>query len=135
MNATIISDAINPTDGLVQMEIAEKDYGHRVAKVDKISSRKCIEVPAVSIPTLLRRLKWDRISLLKIDIEGHEKLLLSENASWLGMVDAMCVECHDDFTSNDLRSLTEPFGFLPPEQLPGIWLVRRSSEVQSEPPP
>jgi FkbM family methyltransferase len=135
VNATIISDAINPTDGVVQMEIAEKDYGHRVAKVDKISSRKCIEVPAVSIHTLLRRLKWDRISLLKIDIEGHEKLLLSENASWLEMVDVMCIECHNDFTSDDLRSLTEPFGFLPPEQLPGIWLLRRSSGVQSQPSP
>jgi FkbM family methyltransferase len=131
VKATIISDAINPTDGLVQMEIAEKDYGHRVANVDRRSGRKCIEVPAVSIPTLLRRLKWDRIGLLKIDIEGHEKLLLSENASWLGLVDAIFIEWHDESTSGDLRLLTEPFGFLPPEQLPGIWLVKRSTESVS----
>lgn len=129
VEATIVSCAINPIDGPLLMEVAQKDYGHRVAKIDRTSGQQYIEVTAVSVPTLLHMLKWNRIGLLKIDIEGHEKILLSENAGWLELVDSICIECHEDFTSNDLRSLTEPFGFLPPERLPGIWLLRRSNGI------
>jgi FkbM family methyltransferase len=129
VKAIVISNAINPTDGHLLMEVGQKDYGHRVVRADKTSGKQCIEVPAVSVPTLLRIMKWDRIGLLKIDIEGHEKVLLSENAGWLELVDAICIECHDDFTPNDLRSLTECFGFLPPERLPGIWLLKRRNGI------
>lgn len=130
VKAIIISGAVHPTDGRLVMEVAQKDYGHRVAKPGATSGEKYIEVPAVSVPTLLRILKWDRIGLLKIDIEGHERVLLSENASWLGLVDSVCIEWHDDFGSNELRRLTERFGFLPPEQLPGIWLLRRPNGIR-----
>ena len=133
VKATIVSGAVNPTDGRLMMEIARKDYGHRVAQPGEPFGEQCIEVPAVSVPSLLDMLKWDRISLLKIDIEGHERILLSENAKWLDLVDSICIECHDGFSSSDLRLLTEPFGFLPPEQLPGIWLLRRSNTVRVEP--
>jgi FkbM family methyltransferase len=126
VKATIVSGAIHPSDGRVVMEVAREDYGHRVAKPGETSG-EYIEVPAVSVPTLLGDLKWDRIGLLKIDIEGHERVLLSQNASWLGLVDSICIECHNDFSSNDLRSLTERFGFLPPELLRGIWVLRRST--------
>jgi FkbM family methyltransferase len=129
VKAIVVSEAINSTDGQVVMEVAQKDYEHRVGRVNKTSGRQYLEVPAVSVPTLLRMLKWNRIGLLKIDIEGHERILLSENASWLELVDAICIECHDDFSSNDLRSLTERFGFLPPERLPGIWLLKRPTEI------
>jgi len=126
VKATIVSGAAHPSDGRVVMEVAPKDYGHRVAKPSGTSG-EYIEVPAVSVPTILKNLKWDRIGLLKIDIEGHERVLLSQNASWLAMVDSICIECHNDFSSNDLRSLTERFGFLPPEELRGIWVLRRSN--------
>lgn len=134
VKATIVSGAVNPTDGRLMMETARKDYGHRVAEPGVAFGEQYIEVPAVSVPSLLDMLKWDRIGLLKIDIEGHERILLSENAKWLDLVNWMCIECHDGFSSNDLRLLTEPFGFLPPEQLPGIWLLRRSNAVLVEQP-
>jgi len=134
VKATAISGAVHPTDGRLMMEVARKDYGHRVAKPCETSGEQYIEVPAISVPTLLRMLKWNRISLLKIDIEGHERVLLSENASWLDLVDAICIECHNDFSSNDLRLLIEGFGFLPPEQLPGIWLLTRLNGIRSQEP-
>jgi FkbM family methyltransferase len=130
-NATIISGAVNSTDGRLVMEVARKDYGHRVARPGETPGERQVEVAAFCVPTLLAMLKWDRIGLLKIDIEGHERILLSENASWLSLVDSICIECHDGFGPNDLRRLTERFGFLPPERLPGIWLVRRSSGIRS----
>jgi hypothetical protein len=74
------------TDGRLVMEVARRDYGHRVARPGETSGEQYIEVSAFCIPTLLGMLKWDRIGLLKIDIEDHERVLLSENASWLSLV-------------------------------------------------
>jgi len=71
VKATIISGAVHPADGRLLMEVAGKDYGHRVVKHSETVGEQYIEVPAVSIPTLLGILRWDRIGLLKIDIEGH----------------------------------------------------------------
>jgi FkbM family methyltransferase len=134
VRATVIAAAIDPTDGRLTMEVAKKDYAHRVAKPGEGSEEHYMEVQAFCIPTLLAMLKWDRIGLLKIDIEGHERVLLSQNASWLSLVDSICIECHDDFGPNDLRQLAERFGFLPPECLRGIWLLRRSSPIQAREP-
>jgi len=61
-------------------------------------------------------LKWDRIGLLRIDIEGRERVFQKTlvGSVWL----TRCIECRNDFSSNYLRSLTECFGFLPlPERV------------------
>jgi hypothetical protein len=37
----------------------------------------------------------------------------------------MCIECHPGFGETEVRALAERFGFLPPRQLSGIWLMAR----------
>jgi hypothetical protein len=55
------------------------------------------EVEAVSIPSLLRRAECDQIDLLKVDIEGAERLLFAEGChDWLAQVGCLAVEVHDD---------------------------------------
>jgi FkbM family methyltransferase len=55
-------------------------------------------IPAFDIGTILRDSGFDRISLLKIDIEGAEAVIFAEeqNLEWLERVDNMVVELHDD---------------------------------------
>jgi FkbM family methyltransferase len=55
------------------------------------------EVAAVTIPELLDRAGTDRIDILKIDIEGAEAELFSENTAWLGRVGVLVLELHDRF--------------------------------------
>jgi hypothetical protein len=55
------------------------------------------EVAAVTIPELLDRAGADRIDILKIDIEGAEAELFSENTAWLGRVGVLVLELHDRF--------------------------------------
>jgi FkbM family methyltransferase len=124
VKATVFSGAIHSNDGNIAMEIASRDYGHRVLNPEKTVTNR-VDVPAFAVPTLLALLGWDRIGLLKIDIEGHERVLLSENESWLNRVDAICIECHEGFDQRDLRKLAQKFGFREPQQLPGVWLLRR----------
>jgi len=122
--AEVLPVAAAVNDGSVFMEVTAKDYGHRIIASPTVGD--AIEVPALSIDTIRRRVGWDRIGLLKIDIEGYEKTLLAENCSWLWQVDNLCIECHEGFGEADLRRIARQFGFLAPSQLPGIWLLRRN---------
>jgi len=55
-------------------------------------------VPAFDIATILKESGFDRISLLKIDIEGAEAVIFADeqNLEWLDQVNNMVVELHDD---------------------------------------
>lgn len=121
VDAVVIPAAAHSADGRVLMEVGTLDYGHKVAT--SVPSVSACEVDALSIPTILRRLGWDRIDLLKVDIEGHEKALFSMDCSWLSRVGSICIECHDEFSVNDLETITKRFDFRRPISLPGIWLV------------
>jgi len=127
VEAEVVAAAIDAQDGVVAIERGAADYGHRIAAASAVS----LEVASVSVPSIMRRLGWDRIGLLKIDIEGHESVLLSQACEWLADVDALCVEYHHDFAEAELGRLARQFGFLPPRQLPGaIWFLTRPDEAR-----
>lgn len=54
-------------------------------------------IPAVNLATLLESSGFDRIGILKIDIEGAEKELFSahNSANWIARTDLMMIELHD----------------------------------------
>jgi FkbM family methyltransferase len=49
---------------------------------------------AIDIPSLLRDSGYARVSILKIDIEGSEAVLLRGNCDWLDSVDNLAIELH-----------------------------------------
>jgi FkbM family methyltransferase len=129
VEAEVIAAAIDAKDGVVAMERSAADYGHKIAAARP--SAAWFDVASVSIPSILHRLRWDRIGLLKIDIEGHESVLLSQACEWLAVVDALCVEYHHDFAETELERLAGQFGFVPPRRLPGgIWFLTRPDEAR-----
>ncbi len=53
-------------------------------------------IQAVDIGALLERSGFDRISILKIDIEGSERVVFASNyEKWLPRVDTLIIELHD----------------------------------------
>jgi FkbM family methyltransferase len=55
------------------------------------------DIEGVDIETLFASSGQDRISILKVDVEGAEAEIFSKNyRSWLDKVDAIAIELHDD---------------------------------------
>jgi FkbM family methyltransferase len=90
------------------------------------STGESISVKGLSVPSLLSELGWDRIDLLKIDIEGAEEAIFGTRAPWLAQVKTIIGEYHRSYQLPQLRADLEPLGFqvtgLPH---PGIFLAVR----------
>ncbi len=125
--AAVIDAAVAVEDGLLQMETDAHDYGHKVAANMSETAGVLVSCEGVSVPSLMKRLGWERIGLLKIDIEGYERVLLKEKCDWLKLVDAICIECHPGYSEDDLKEMAAKYGFEQPKRLPGIWLVLAKS--------
>jgi FkbM family methyltransferase len=127
VSAQVFAAAVGVEDGRLTMIEDANDYGHKVAGIPygRGVLGAAVDVEALSIPTVLERLGWDRIGLLKVDIEGYEGILLRQRSEWLCRVDAMCIECHEGFGERDLCDLASTYGFHAPELLPGTWLLVR----------
>jgi FkbM family methyltransferase len=126
VRASVIEAAVDVNDGQVLLELGDRDYAHQVVLPSMNAARPRLEVEAISVPTILRRLSWDRIGLLKVDIEGHEAVLFARDCDWLARVDAMCIEHHHHGADVELARLANAFGFLAPRLLPNrIWFLAR----------
>ncbi len=68
-------------------------------------------VSALSVPTLMQKMGWDSIDLLKIDIEGYEAELFSHNANWLASTSEITGEAHHGYSSHALAQDLGRYGF------------------------
>ena len=126
--AAVFPAAAHVGDGTVKMALSKLDYGHVVADDRDAGADDVREVAALTVPSILAQLGWDRVSLLKLDVEGHETTLLSEACDWLHRVDAICLEYHLDGGADHLASVARRYHFLPPRELPNrLWFLSRSA--------
>jgi FkbM family methyltransferase len=74
LTAKVVPKALCVTDHPVMMQIAKSDCGHKVAdmKFGRALEGGTLEVPGISVLTLMGELGWKRIGLLKMDIEGSK---------------------------------------------------------------
>jgi FkbM family methyltransferase len=123
--AKLFEAAIAVEQGQLTMDLCDRDYGHQVSGIGPSNGRRRIDVRAVTVPIIMEEMGWDHIDLLKIDIEGYERELLTERSEWLDNVKAIAVECHEGFELADLNKVADRHGFRRPVQLPGIHFMER----------
>lgn len=80
-------------------------------------------VRAYRVGELLDELGWDRVDLVKLDIEGAERQVLGDSAAWLPRVRHLLVELHDRFEPGCTAALAAALG-------EGEWDVRVEGEYQ-----
>jgi FkbM family methyltransferase len=82
---------------LVMAAEAFRDEGAWARHVREAAPGERADVRAVDIPAALALSGRDRISILKMDIEGAEAVVFSGNCDhWLPKVEAIAIELHDD---------------------------------------
>lgn len=74
--------------------------------VEEVSESDDYDVKSITIDSILKNSGCDTIDILKIDIEGAEKELLSKNvASWISKVKVLVIELHDRLVEGCSESL------------------------------
>ena len=88
--------------------VADHDGCHGLVPLHDWNEK--LRVETLSIPTLLSRKAWTGIDLLKVDIEGYEKLLFQGSPRWLESVRVIIGELHGDYGQNELQRDIGQFG-------------------------
>jgi FkbM family methyltransferase len=88
---------------LVMSDEPFRDGFEWTRQVREALPEEAVTVPGVDIRTLLDRSGHERISLLKIDIEGAEALIFDDERRrlWIDRVDNLVIELHDDSQFGD----------------------------------
>jgi FkbM family methyltransferase len=92
IRARVFETAIGPRDGLVDLFLSSTPDCTSAVHAD--NSFAVTRVPQITMPHVMREMGWDGIDVLKIDIEGSERYLLTENQDWLGRVKMVVGESH-----------------------------------------
>jgi FkbM family methyltransferase len=61
----------------------------------RVSNKVCDTIPGLTVPSIMREHGIEQVDLLKIDIEGAEKMVLKGAPEWLDKVSVLAVELHD----------------------------------------
>ena len=89
--AVVFQAAVGPHDGTARFST------NRESNLGSLSSNSSgIEVPVMSMDSVLKSVPEGANILVKLDIEGGEEELLQANTEWLSRVDGLIVEFHPD---------------------------------------
>jgi FkbM family methyltransferase len=99
-SVTVVPAAVGVRERTATLHTTTGAYGYSM--VGEPADGVGIEVPVVTMQSVLEASGFDQIDLLKVDIEGAERELFSDCADWIGRVGAMVVECHRDYTVDHL---------------------------------
>lgn len=102
----IIEAAMATSDGEAELFLTGNDSCESLSPIHPWSSRMKVETK--SVDSVLELLGWSTIDLLKLDIEGYERVLLARSPDWLDKVQAVVAELHGGYTLEEFgRDLGE----------------------------
>ncbi|MFM9001894.1 MAG: FkbM family methyltransferase, partial [Opitutia bacterium] len=101
----LVEGAAAAIAGFLSVDVTGQSYRKR------LSAEGSVKVRALTVAEIMAAGGLSQIDLLKIDIEGAEKVLLTGDLGWLSATTALLIEIHDDFLETDLRRVLEPKGF------------------------
>ncbi|MCU7549655.1 FkbM family methyltransferase [Chitinophagaceae bacterium LB-8] len=115
---TVVHAAVAETDGFLSFEKARLAYNTRV--IDDYNGSR---VKSLSLNTLIRNHCFEKVDLVKIDIEGFEHRLFEGNTEWLDLVQNLIIEIHSQENFSAFSHLVTNSGF-------SIRKLSRDTEVE-----
>lgn len=111
-NVTLKNEAISNKEGEINFFL-EGGHSGMIVKEEEGSEENVIKVKTIRLKDILSKI--DKISFLKIDIEGHEETVVPDIEDQLYKVDTMFLEYHsfinDSQTLDELLSIIRRCGF------------------------
>lgn len=105
----IVEGVVSAHSGTAFLNESGIGYNVRIARGEE--AERSTAVPAQSISFLMQQNGWTYIDFIKMDVEGAEQFILTENNDWLQHTRAILLEIHPPFTIEQLFAAVSPFGF------------------------
>jgi FkbM family methyltransferase len=104
--AVTVQAALSPTDGTLRIDASTQAYNAKIS-----TDADALEVPAISMRTLLQTQKLTWVDLLKIDIEDYEQQVFAGPTEWLAQVNTLLIEIHSRASHVAVRRAVLAQGF------------------------
>ena len=114
------------------LRVWNKDAGSWAFSLEEVEDEAQAEMKGVTITEIMKQAGVDRIDILKVDIEGGEQELFSENLdSWLPNVDVLLIELHErlrEGCGDNFHAAMEQYGFTKIQEKEGREFIWRNKK-------
>jgi FkbM family methyltransferase len=111
LTGKIVPSAVGAQSGRLRLRMGSNPTcsALETSKMHDLSGTTDVEV--CTVDEILRRAGWDGADLVKIDIEGTEQELLTENNAWLARVGTLILEIHPSCSADAIAEALAEYGF------------------------
>jgi len=107
-NITLLKKAVWHTTGSLHIiDPGKGQYALQVSDQVNTSHKIVATIEAVTLNDLLVDYNLESIDFIKIDIEGSERFVFSENAEWLSRTKALSVEIHESISPGTSKTVVK----------------------------
>ncbi|MEY2986332.1 MAG: hypothetical protein RJB24_561 [Candidatus Parcubacteria bacterium] len=78
------------------LKIIDKGFGESGFMIEEVASKQEADVEGISISDIMNMKKWDQIDIIKMDIEGTEKIILQNPIPWMKKCKLLIIELHEE---------------------------------------
>lgn len=127
VKSVIIKGAVTIHDQEVLIEVGDMDYGGKIHDIPfgKNMANATFTVDGYSMDTIMKKAGFKNVDLLKIDIEGYEGVLFSDNTAWLDKVNTIIMEIHEGVSIEYIKNTAIRHGFKNVIQQNGNWILTK----------
>lgn len=78
------------------LKVIDKGFGESGFMIEEVTSTQEADVEGISILDIMNMKKWDHVDIIKMDIEGTEKILLQNPIPWMKKCTLLIIELHEE---------------------------------------